>query len=98
MSAEPRTSGGDSTTSAPALLLYGEEHTNLALADELALDGYEVHRASDPAVLHAACDTREIALVIFGRQPTVAPVLTCCADCARGSSCPRSIRGRARYG
>jgi two-component system, OmpR family, phosphate regulon response regulator PhoB len=67
MSAEPlRLSDGDSTTSAP-VLLYGEEHTNLALADELALDGYEVHRASDPAMLRAACDTREIALVIFGR-------------------------------
>ncbi len=67
MSAEPRTSGEDEATSAPALLLYGEEHTNLALADELALDGYDVHRASDPAMLRAACDTREIALVIFGR-------------------------------
>lgn len=67
MSAEPRISSADSTTSASALLLYGGEHTNLALADELALDGYELHRASDPAMLRAACDTREIALVIFGR-------------------------------
>ncbi len=57
---------GDSTTNAP-VLLYGEEHTNLALADELALDGYEVHRASDPAMLRAVCEKREIALVIFGR-------------------------------
>lgn len=49
------------------LLVYGEEHTNLALVDELVLDGYEVHRASDPAMLRAACDMHEIALVIFGR-------------------------------
>jgi DNA-binding response OmpR family regulator len=71
MSAEPvRTSGGDSTPSAPfALLLYGEEYANLGLADELALDGYEVRRASDPAMLRAACDTGEIEVVIFG-QPT----------------------------
>ncbi len=62
-----RPSGGDSTTGVPALLLYGEEHTNLALADGLALDGYEVHRASDPAMLRAVCGARVIALVIFGR-------------------------------
>ena len=49
------------------LLLYGEEYANLALADELALDGYEVLRASDPARLRAACDASEIELVIFGR-------------------------------
>ena len=37
------------------LLLYGEEHVNLALADELTLDGYEVRRASDAAKLRAMC-------------------------------------------
>lgn len=39
--------GACSTTSrSPALLLlYGEEYVNLALADEFALDGYEVRRA-----------------------------------------------------
>ena len=58
---------GEPATSAPVLLLYGEEYANLALADELALDGYEVRRASDPAMLRAACDTREIDLVIFGQ-------------------------------
>lgn len=69
MSAEPvgRPSGGDSTAGVPALLLYGEEHTNLALADELALDGYEVCRASDPAMMRAVCGAYVIALVIFGR-------------------------------
>jgi DNA-binding response OmpR family regulator len=49
------------------LILYGEEYANLALTDELALDGYEVRRASDPAMLRAACDTGEVELVIFGR-------------------------------
>lgn len=68
MSTEPvRTSGADVTASALALLLYGDEHTNLALAVELTLDGYQLHRASDPAMLRAACNKREIALVIFGR-------------------------------
>lgn len=69
MSAEPvRASGGDATPSAPfVLLLYGEEYTNLALADELELDGYEVRRASDPEKLRAACSTGEIELVIFGQ-------------------------------
>lgn len=54
--------------SSPAvLLLYGEERANAALADELALDGYEVRRASDPAMLREACGACEVALVIFGR-------------------------------
>ena len=59
--------GARSTMSPPVLLLYGEEHVNLALADELALDGYEVRRASDPGMLRAACDACEVDLVIFGR-------------------------------
>jgi DNA-binding response OmpR family regulator len=55
------------TTEDPAvLLLYGEEHVNLALADELALDGYEVHRASDPAKLRGVCAACAVELVIFG--------------------------------
>jgi len=49
------------------LLLYGEEHVNLALADELELDGYEVRRASDTAKLRAVCSACEVELVIFGR-------------------------------
>ncbi len=49
------------------LLLYGEEYANLALADELTLDGYEVRRASDPVTLRAACDTREIDVLILGQ-------------------------------
>jgi DNA-binding response OmpR family regulator len=49
------------------LLLYGEERVNLALADELALDGYEVHRAGDPAKLRAVCGACAVELVILGR-------------------------------
>jgi hypothetical protein len=45
--------GSDSNMSASVLLLYGEEYANLGLADELTLDGYEVRRASDPAMLRA---------------------------------------------
>lgn len=43
------------------LLLYGEEYVNLALADELALDGYEVRRASDMAKLRAIATAPSIA-------------------------------------
>lgn len=49
------------------LLLYGDEYVNLALADELELDGYEVRRASDTAKLRAVCGAGKIGLVIFGR-------------------------------
>jgi CheY-like chemotaxis protein len=49
------------------LVLYGEEHANLALADELALEGYEVRRARDPAMLRARCDPGGVDLVLFGR-------------------------------
>jgi len=56
------------TIGAPTvLLLYDEEHVNLALADELSLDGYKVRCASDPAMLRTVCGTCEVDLVIFGR-------------------------------
>ena len=68
MSAGPvRTSGGAAVVRAPVLLLYGEEYANLALADELALDGYEVRRASNAATLRAACHTCEIDVLILGQ-------------------------------
>lgn len=48
MHAPDPTGRGFPTTEDPAvLLLYGEEHVNLALADELALDGYEVAKYLD---------------------------------------------------
>ena len=68
MNVPDATGQGFPPTEDPAmLLLYGEEHVNLALADELALDGYEVRRASDPAKLRAVCDACAVELVIFGR-------------------------------
>jgi DNA-binding response OmpR family regulator len=66
ISTDPARAQGDPPEPA-VLLLYGEECANLALADELALDGYEVRRASDPAMLRAACDAGEVELVVFGR-------------------------------
>jgi DNA-binding response OmpR family regulator len=46
----------------PAMLvLYGEEHLS-GLADELALDGYNVRRGSDPAMFRG----QAVDLVIFG--------------------------------
>ncbi|HEV3072423.1 MAG TPA: hypothetical protein VGY76_13475 [Solirubrobacteraceae bacterium] len=66
ISTDPVRTQGDPHEPA-VLLLYGEECANLALADELALDGYEVRRASDPAMLRAACDACEVELVIFGQ-------------------------------
>ncbi|HXN39161.1 MAG TPA: response regulator transcription factor [Solirubrobacteraceae bacterium] len=57
---------------APArmLVLYGEDHLD-GLAAELSLDGYEVHRATDPsAILDQPAD-----LVIFGSTPSRAAAL-----------------------
>jgi DNA-binding response OmpR family regulator len=59
---------GARTVCPGVLVLYGEEHANLALADELALDGYEVRRAGDPAMLRARCDPGEVELVLFDRS------------------------------
>ena len=67
MSAGPVRTSGIAAVKAPVLLLYGEEYANLTLADELALDGYEVRRAGDAATLRAACDTREIDVLILGQ-------------------------------
>jgi DNA-binding response OmpR family regulator len=41
--------------------IYGQESENEALADELALDGYDVRLVSDPAMLG------EVDLILFGR-------------------------------
>jgi DNA-binding response OmpR family regulator len=50
-----------------AVLLYGEEHANLALAEKLALDGLEVRRASHPAMVPGRRASGTIRLVIFAR-------------------------------
>lgn len=52
------------------LLLYGDEHAHLALADELALDGYALRRANNPTALQAICDPDDVAMVIFDGQTT----------------------------
>lgn len=51
------------------LLVYGEQSANAALAGELELDGYRVHRASHPGTLRERCRPGEVDLVIFGRSP-----------------------------
>lgn len=56
------------TGESPAvLLLYGEQRANLALADELALDGYTVRRVSDTEMLQARQASSDAEMVIFGR-------------------------------
>jgi DNA-binding response OmpR family regulator len=45
----------------PVLAVYGQNSENLALADELALDGYDVRLVSDPAQLG------EVDLIVVGR-------------------------------
>ena len=50
----------------PFVLVYGEESENEALADELALDGYNVHLVGDPPGLTERLGSAE--LVIFGRS------------------------------
>jgi DNA-binding response OmpR family regulator len=45
----------------PVVAIYGQESENEVLADELALDGYDVRLVSDPAMLG------EADLIVFGR-------------------------------
>ncbi len=47
----------------PVVGIYGQESENEALADELALDGYDVRLVSDPAMLGV------VDLIVFGRTP-----------------------------
>ena len=47
----------------PVVVIYGQESENEVLADELALDGYDVRLVSDPAMLG------EVDLIVFGRAP-----------------------------
>jgi two-component system phosphate regulon response regulator PhoB len=75
------------------LLLYGEERANLALADELELDGYEVRRASDPAKLRAVCGACEVELVIFGRATRRGAGLDVLRKLRAGAFMPEVKRG-----
>jgi len=75
------------------LLLYGEEHVNLALADELELDGYEVRRASDTAKLRAVCSACEVELVIFGRATRRGAGLDVLRKLRAGAFLPEAKRG-----
>jgi DNA-binding response OmpR family regulator len=75
------------------LVLYGEEHVNLALADELELDGYEVRRASDAAKLRAVCGACEVELVIFGRATRRGAGLDVLRKLRAGSFMPEVKRG-----
>lgn len=45
----------------PVVAIYGQESENEALATELALDGYDVRQASEPAMLGV------VDLIVFGR-------------------------------
>jgi DNA-binding response OmpR family regulator len=51
------------------LLVYGERRANAGIAGELELDGYRVHRASEPGTLRARCQPGEVDLLIFGQAP-----------------------------
>lgn len=67
--AESRRSPGFSSRCPDVLLVYGEQRANAALAGELELDGYRVHRASHPGTLRERCKPGEVDLVIFGCVP-----------------------------
>jgi DNA-binding response OmpR family regulator len=75
------------------LLLYGDEHVNLALADELELDGYEVCRASDTAKLRAVCGACEVELIIFGRATRRGAGLDVLRKLRAGAFMPEVKRG-----
>jgi DNA-binding response OmpR family regulator len=65
------------------LLVYGEQRANAGIAGELELDGYRVHRASEPGTLRARCEPGEVDLLIFGHEPK------------RGLEMLRALRGGA---
>jgi two-component system, OmpR family, response regulator len=74
-----------SASNSPAMLvLYGEDNLNGALADELVLDGYEVRRASDPAMLRGI----GVDLVIFGGTPRRSAALDVLRRLRAGSFAP----------
>jgi DNA-binding response OmpR family regulator len=75
------------------LLLYGDERVNLALADELELDGYEVRRTSDTAKLRAICGVCEVELVIFGRATRRGAGLDVLRKLRAGAFMPEAKRG-----
>jgi len=75
------------------LLLYGDAHVNLALADELELDGYEVRRANDTPKLRAVCGTCEVELVIFGRATRRGAGLDVLRKLRAGAFMPEVKRG-----
>jgi hypothetical protein len=54
------------------LLVYGEQRANAGIAGELELDGYRVHRASEPGTLRTRCRPGEVDLLIFGYAPNTA--------------------------
>jgi DNA-binding response OmpR family regulator len=51
------------------LLLVGERHENDSLAEELALDGYQLRRASDSPELRARSTPGDVDLIIMGPAP-----------------------------
>lgn len=67
--AESRPLPGFSGRCPGVLLVYGEQLANAALARELELDGYRVHRASNPGTLRERCRPGEVDLLIFGHAP-----------------------------
>jgi DNA-binding response OmpR family regulator len=50
-----------------ALLIVGEERSNGKIADALALEDYQVRRATDPRALRAACAPGGVDLIVFGK-------------------------------
>jgi DNA-binding response OmpR family regulator len=51
------------------LLLVGDGRGNDKIADELALDSYQIQRARDPTALHAHRTACDVDLIIFSRAP-----------------------------
>lgn len=90
---DTRGRGAPANDDAIVPLLYGDQHVNLALADELELDGYEVRRASDTAKLRAVCRSCEVELVIFGRASRRGAGLDVLRKLRAGAFMPEVKRG-----
>lgn len=80
------------------LLIVGDERGNGKIADALALEDYQVRRATDPSALRAACAPGGVDLIVFGEVTQRRSRLDALHELRAGESHPISTPVRARCG
>jgi hypothetical protein len=99
-----RAAGEYPASCAPVVVIYGQENENEALADELALDGFDTRLVSEPA------SVGEVDLIVFAVRRSVAqgsalyvscegvglrvPVLVSCGSAPAATPRTRCARSR----